>query len=164
MLRTTLRMMAGTAGVLPLAALAATNPAAFRAPVPGVHPARVQLAGDVFVERFEPAPGGRTARVLERADALHPGDRLVFVVSWSGGDPAGFFVTNPVPRSIAFQPHSGLGGEEVSVDGGRNWGQLDTLFVHDGAGWRRAQVEDITHVRWRAAGANGQITYRGIVR
>lgn len=160
----TMRMMAGTTVALPMVAFAGTTPAAYHTPDTASHAARVHLTGDVFVERFEPAPGGRTARILERADALHSGDRLVFVVSWSGGDTAGFFVTNPVPRSIAFQPGSGNASEEVSIDGGRSWGQIDTLMVHDHDGWRRALPEDVTHVRWRAAGKAGQITYRGMVR
>jgi hypothetical protein len=167
-LRKTLQIMAGSAVTLPALAMAATNPVAWHAPDTPSHPARIHLAGDVFVERFEPAPGGRTARVLERADELHSGDRLVFVVSWSGGDPAGFVVTNPVPRSIAWQPGGGDGGEEVSVDGGHNWGTLTALMVHDAGGWRHAQPDDVTHVRWRVAASRaaggGQITYRGVVR
>jgi len=165
-LRKTLRIIAGTAVTLPAVAVAATSPVAYHAPDTPSHAARVQLAGDVFVERFEPAPGGRTARVLERADELHSGDRLVFVVSWSGGDPNGFVVTNPVPRSVAWQP--GGASDEVSVDDGRTWGALAGLMVHDEGGWRHALPEDVTHLRWhipasRAVGG-GQITYRGVVR
>ncbi len=157
-------MMAGSVVTLPAMALAGTSPAAWHAPSPPSHNGQVRLAGDVFVERFEPAPGGRTARVLERASELHSGDRLVFVVSWSGGDPAGFFVTNPVPRSVAWQPAGSATAEEISVDGGHSWGTLDTLLVRDGGGFRHALPEDVTHVRWRAGGGAGQATYRGVVR
>jgi len=157
-------MMAGAAVTMPAIALAATTPAAWHAPQPRSHNGQVRLAGDVFVERFEPAPGGRTARVLERASELHSGDRLVFVVSWSGGDAAGFFVTNPVPRSVAWQPAGSASAEEISVDGGHSWGTLDTLLVRDGSGLRHALPEDVTHVRWRAGAGAGQATYRGVVR
>jgi hypothetical protein len=167
-LRRTLQIMAGSAVALPVIAVAATNPVAWHAPDTSSHPARVQLAGDVFVERFEPAPGGRTARVLERADELHSGDRLVFVVSWSGGDANGFVVTNPVPRSVAWQPGTGDANEDVSVDGGHTWGPLAVLMIHDAGGWRHALPQDVTHVRWRIPAARaiggGQITYRGVVR
>ena len=128
------------------------------------HPGQPRLAGDVFIERFEPAPGGRTARILERASELHSGDRLVFVVSWTGGSAAGYFVTNPVPRSVAWQPAGSSSTEEVSVDGGHTWSTLDNLLVHDANGFRRAMPEDVTHVRWRAGGGAGQATYRGVVR
>ena len=104
------------------------------------------------------------ARVLERADALHSGDRLVFVVSWNDADPAGFTVTNPVPHSVVFQPDAEA---DVSVDGGRSFGRLETLMLRDAHGtWRHANAEDITHVRWRipAQRREGQLTYRGIVR
>jgi hypothetical protein len=178
-LRATLRIMAGTVTTLPAIAVAATGPTVWHAPTTPSrtgpshtgpshaspsHASQVRLAGDVFVERFEPAPGGRTARILERASELHSGDRLVFVVSWSDGDPAGFFVTNPVPRSVAWQPASGTTTEEVSVDGGHSWGTLGTLLVRDSGGFRRAIPEDVTHVRWRAGGGAGQVTYRGVVR
>lgn len=174
MLKQSIRIVSGTAGAFGLLATPIVATATPFAPqidrAAPQRPARVRLAGDVFVERFQPAPGGGMARVLERADALHSGDRLVFVVSWNGADPAGFTVTNPVPRSVVFQPALGNSSEEVSVDGGRSFGRLETLMLRDPRGqWRHANAEDITHVRWRvpatrAAGGTGQITYRGIVR
>lgn len=129
----------------------------------------VQFASDVFIERFQPAPGGRTARVLERADQLRPGDRVIFVVNWSGRKDAGFTVTNPLPRTIAF---AGATEEtqEVSVDGGRTWGALEALSIRTGNGQtRRALPEDVTHLRWRipapqALSGTGQMTWRGVVR
>lgn len=163
-------MMIMTATALPALAVAATTPA----PIAGTgvaapRLARVRLASDVFVERFQTAPGGRTARVLERADQLHPGDRLIFVLNWTANESHDFTVTNPVPRSVAFQASTD-GREEVSVDGGRTWGPLADMLVHDANGaFRRATPDDVTHVRWRvpgtrAAGGTGQITYRGVVR
>jgi hypothetical protein len=130
--------------------------------------APVQLASTVFVERFVPGPGGRTSRVLERADTLKRGDQVVFVVNWRGDAAREFTVTNPMPRSVSFQKSSD-GSEDVSVDGGRTWGKLDTLRVFDDGRWRNAVPEDVTHVRWRvptqtAARGSGQILYRGVVR
>jgi hypothetical protein len=129
----------------------------------------VQFASDVFVERYHPAPGGRIARVLERAEQLRAGDRVIFVVNWKASREAGFTVTNPLPRSIAFESTSD-GAEEVSVDGGRTWGQLEVLSVRSPNGrTRRALPEDVTHLRWRVPGplamlGTGQMTYRGVVR
>ena len=152
------------AGAMPVAVVAATNPVAHQSHNPGHNPGRAHLTGDVFVERFEPAPGGRRARILERADALHPGDRLVFVVSWTGGDPSGFTVVNPVPATVAYQAGSSASSDDVSVDGGHAWGALSTLMVRDSDGWRHALPGDVTHVRWRVPGGTGQSTYRGTVR
>ncbi len=153
-------MVAGatSAALVPVAAHAATRPSG-----------GVQFASDVFVERFQPAPGGRTARILERADQLRPGDRVIFVVNWSGRKDGGFTVTNPLPRSIAF---AGATDEtqEVSVDGGRTWGALEDLTVMGTNGRSRpAHPEDVTHLRWRiptpqALAGNGQMTWRGVVR
>lgn len=129
----------------------------------------VQLASDVFIERFETAPGGAKIRVLERADRLRAGDRVIFVVNWKASRTREFTVTNPMPRTVAYQS-SARNDEEVSVDGGHNWGLLPDLLVHDTDGQlRRARPADVTHVRWRVPGelaalGAGQMTYRGVVR
>ena len=129
----------------------------------------VQFASDVFVERFQSAPGGRTARTLERAERLQPGDRVIFVVNWKSARTHEFIVTNPMPRAVSFQ-RSALGDEEVSVDGGRTWGALEALTIRDREGQlRHAMPEDVTHLRWRipgpiAAQGEGQMIYRGVVR
>ena len=133
---------------------------------------RVALAHSVFVERAVPGTGGRLSRVLEPARALRKGDRLVYVVAWrtAGHRAEGqdFTITNPLPRAVSYQ-RSANGAEQVSIDGGRTWGQLDDLRVRDDAGWRDASAEDVTHVRWnvprRAAQAgSGRLTFSGIVR
>ncbi len=146
-IRQTFALLASAAGLAaPLAAHA--NPA-------------VALDSAVFVERIAPGMG----RMLQPAATLHSGDRVVYVVSWSklGGN-GGFTVTNPMPRSVAYQG-SANGDEEVSVDGGRTWGKLGNLRV----GGRLATPEDVTHVRWRVAPAaaahgSGRIAYSAIVR
>lgn len=121
----------------------------------------VALDSAVFVERDQAASG----RMLEPAARLSRGDRVVYVVNWTRmGGQGGFIVTNPLPRSVAFQG-SANGDEEVSVDGGRTWGRLGMLRL----GERIATAEDVTHVRWRvapslAARGAGSITYSGIVR
>jgi hypothetical protein len=147
-----------TAGVclIAFAALAATPAAARQS---------VSLDSVVFVERQQPG----NVRSLEPAERLSRGDRVVTIVTWqrlgaTAGGKASFTVTNPLPRAIAYQD-SAREDEEVSVDGGHNWGKLGALRV----GSRMATPEDVTHVRWRvtaprAAKGRGQIAYSGIVR
>ncbi len=130
----------------------------------GAYPAlasSVALDSAVYVERT--AQGD--ARRLEPASTLARGDRVVTVLNWSrSSGSGGFTVVNPLPRAIAYQ-RSGEDMEELSVDGGRSWGQLGALRV----GVRMATPEDVTHVRWRvpaarAAMGRGRIAYSAIVR
>lgn len=118
----------------------------------------IAVDSTAYVERDGPT----NARALAPARELAPGDRVVYLVRWvrKGGDGM-FTVTNPLPRTVAFQA-SADGDEQVSVDGGRSWGKLGTLRIGD----RLATPEDVTHVRWRIASpqASGQIAYSAIVR
>ena len=121
----------------------------------------VAMDSAVFVEKAMPG----NLRSLEPVSRLSRGDRVVTVVTWyrMGGD-GGFVITNPLPRSISYEG-SARDDQEVSVDGGRNWGRLGELRI---AG-RIATPEDVTHMRWRispgnAAQGRGQIAYSGIVR
>ena len=122
----------------------------------------IALGSTVFVERTQ---GGGAVRSLEPAARLNRGDRVVTIVSWQRtGGAGGFTVTNPLPRSVAYQ-ETADDNEEVSVDGGRTWGQLGQLRISN----RFATAEDVTHIRWRvpatlAAQGRGRITYSGIVR
>lgn len=124
----------------------------------------VALDSATYVERTN-----GLARSLRQADRLSRGDRIVTILTWQkqGGprnDKAGFTVVNPLPRTVAYQG-SARGDEQVSVDGGKTWGQLGELTV----GARLATAEDVTHVRWhvaprQAAIGQGRIAYSGIVR
>jgi hypothetical protein len=115
----------------------------------------------VYVERREAG----TTRQLEAADRFDKGERVVTILRWQRrAGSGGFTITNPLPRAIAYQTSSRR-DEQVSVDGGRNWGRLGQLMI----GNRLASPEDVTHVRWRispqiAARGRGQIAYSGIVR
>lgn len=150
-------------------AVSAGSAVAVCAPVTAQAADTVRFASDVFVEKFVTAPGGHKSRILARADRLSPGDNVIFVVNWIARRGDQFTVTNPLPRTVAFQ-RSVDGTEEVSVDGGRSWGHLEDLRVRDRNGFiRAASPEDVTHLRWRVPGTaalrgSGQLTYRGVVR
>lgn len=134
--------------------------------------AGVALKSAVFVEKTEVAPDGRQRVVLHEPSLVTPGDRLVFVLSYrnDGAKPADrFVVTNPVPAAVAYQGVADRAAQ-VSVDGGRNWGELATMTIRDGSGVNRpARGEDVTHIRWTfgkaiAPGAQGKLSFRGVVR
>ena len=74
----------------------------------------VALDSAVFVERGAPQSG----RMLEPAARLSRGDRVVYVVSWTRmGGQGGFVVTNPLPRSVAFQATALVGHlEQLPTD------------------------------------------------
>ena len=130
----------------------------------------VALQSAVFVERIGHTGDGRVERRIEPASRLASGDKVVLMVEWqASGDARGSFaVTSPIPRSLSFQRTSHE-RTEVSVDGGRNWGELGTLTVRDADGTRLASPEDVTHLRWRvsprdAVRGRGRVTYSAIVR
>jgi hypothetical protein len=140
------------------AAIVLTAAILFAASAPAPAKPRVALASNVFVERSEPS-----SRILQPATRLRRGDRVVTILTWKRAAPdAGqFTVTNPLPRALQFED-SADERQQVSVDGGRNWGQIGTLRI----GNRLATPEDVTHVRWRIAtpAPAGQLAYSAIVR
>ncbi len=130
--------------------------------LPGIAQAQpaVSLDSAAYVER-----PSETGRSLEPVGRLSRGDRVVYIVTWyKFGGEGGFTVTNPLPRSVAYQG-SANDDEEVSVDGGRNWGHLGALRIQG----QLAAPGDVTHVRWRvtasrAASGSGRIAYSAVVR
>ena len=132
----------------------------------------VSLASQVFVERDQVDAAGKHSVVLAPPEMVTPGDKLLFVLSYRnvGPQPATeLVVTNPVPPAVAYSTAEG-DGLAVSADGGSTWGALSSLKVKQADGTLRpAAPQDVTHVRWTftrpiAAGANGKLAFRGIVR
>lgn len=117
----------------------------------------------VFVEKM--LPGDRI--VLEPAERMARGDRLVFMMNVQGQGTRDLTVTNPMPPAVAYQGTTDRRAL-VSIDGGRNWGPLGRLRVTERDGSTRgARPEDVTHVRWtldRSANPAGRIIFRGVVR
>ena len=135
-------------------------------------PNDVTLNNAVFVEHVRVDAQGRRTVALDPPQVVTPGDHLVFVLTYrnGGAQPAtGFAVTNPIPPAVAFE-RSDDANAVVSVEGGGTWGALATLTVAQPDGSRRPAVAaDVTHVRWTfsqpiPAGAEGRLTFRGVVK
>lgn len=133
---------------------------------------QVILDNSVFLERATTDANGKQRISLEEPKVVVPGDRLVFVLNYrnSGAQPADkFVITNPMPSAVRFAD-AGDTRPFVSVDGGKNWGTLDTLTVPLADGTRRpAQPADVTHIRWAfqkpiPAGGAGKLMFRGVVK
>lgn len=131
----------------------------------------VRLAAQTFVERVSTDVNGRELHVLTTPHNVVRGDKLVFIVRYrnEGHAPVdSFVVTNPVPSTLRIDP--GDPSMLVSIDNGRNWGQLGTLSLPTAlGGTRRATADDVTHVRWTVPqairpGDEGRISYRATVR
>jgi len=130
----------------------------------------VQLTSYVMVEKIAMVDGHQQT-VLKAPKPVFPGDHLLFQTSYknSGTKAADHFVvTNPVPSSVAYAGES-TAGAEVSVDGGKHYGQLTALSVTTANGQSRpARPEDVTNLRWTLAtiapGTSGTLKYRGIVK
>ncbi|WP_298188790.1 hypothetical protein [Novosphingobium sp.] len=156
------KSLAGAAAMVAMAgpALAAAQSA----------PSPVSLKGDVMLEKTVSENGVSKVQLVEPKVVI-PGDHLLFTTRYRNeGTQAvtNFVVTNPLPSAVTLSSDAAP-GTEVSVDGGKTWGQLGSLKVEAAEGGERAATAaDITHVRWTipsiAPGASGEVQYHGIVR
>jgi uncharacterized repeat protein (TIGR01451 family) len=155
--------IASTGGAFAAGAMLLAAPALAAAPA-------VTLQGDVKLEKTV-VENGASKQVLIAPKKVVPGDHLVFSTAYrnNGAAPVEHFVvTNPLPKGVAYAIDEAQ-GSEVSVDGGKTWGQLALLKVADGkGGLRAAQASDVSHVRWTVAviapGASGAVSYHAVVR
>lgn len=145
---------------------------ALLAPASAVLGNQVALDSEVFVERSEEQVDGSVTVTREEPTRVVPGDNLVFVLTYenTGAEAAGnFIVTNPMPDAVVFAEAID-GGAVYSVDGGTTFRLLTELSIaSEGGVERAAQAMDVTHIRWTltepiAAGATGQLRFRGVVR
>lgn len=149
--------------LIALAAVAAAAPAA----------AQVTLENKVLKETSVRAADGTVTTRVAASKSLAPGDTAVYVMTYRNGGrtPASnLVIDNPVSKDVRYAgPATGSPAPTVSVDGGRTYGQLQTLTVRGQNGQRAAQFADVTNVRWTVAGpvapgSSGSVSYKGVVR
>lgn len=130
----------------------------------------LQLSNQVFQELDVKGTDGKVERKTVPAATVVPGTEVFYVINYknTGDQPAEkIAITNPMPSELEYVSTIGPSATgEVSVDGGRNYGDLANLTVTgtDGAS-RAAKSSDVTHVRWKLAsslkpGDEGKVSFR----
>ncbi|MBS0482866.1 MAG: hypothetical protein JSR96_12115 [Proteobacteria bacterium] len=133
-------------------------------------PAPVALQSDVKIEKTV-TESGETKTVLAPVTRAVPGNKLLFTTGYRNAGATridNFVVTNPLPKGVVYVADPADNGQ-VSVNGGKTWGQLANLTVVAADGSSRPATEaDVTHIRWViptiAPGGSGMVSYHAVVR
>lgn len=165
-----LRMLA--VGALTGVALVFAPAPAMAAPEPGGVVLKMeQLEEVVVVDK-----NGKQEKKIQALTRAAPGKEILYVVTYSnqGKKPAEqVVINNPVPAGLLYQVGSLQGAgtrSDVSVDGGKTFGDLAKLTVPDADGKPRpAKAEDVTTVRWTVLapvkpGGEGKVSFRAWVK
>ena len=134
----------------------------------------VQLTNQVFQEIEVIGADGKPERKTVPATTVVPGTEVSYVIAYrnTGDKPAdNVAITNPVPAALEYVAVLGPApANEVSVDGGKQFGPLTSLSVTDADGKSRpAQAADVTHVRWILStalqpGEGGTVSFKARLR
>jgi len=127
----------------------------------GAHAAdSLQLTNEVFQEIEVKAADGKVEKKMVPAAKVVPGTEVLYVITYKnvGDKPADqVAITNPVPKELEYiiEPKTQTEtAPELSVDGGKSYGELSRLKVTGSDGKiRAAQASDVTHLRWRLRSA-----------
>lgn len=116
---------------------------------------------------------GSTTTQRFTVDAITPGEKVVYTVSFVNNDEApasNLILAMPVPPTVRFLEGSADREGAIvrySTDGGSNFAARDELtFPAVGGGTRPASADDITHIQWQIAGpvpvgATDEILFKG---
>lgn len=135
--------------------------------------AGVQLTNTVMRDVEQKAADGRVTHKKVVATNVAPGEAVSYVIAYKNdtAKPAErVAVVNPIPANLQFV--SASDGADVSVDGGKTYGALETLTTRSTLSpdvTRAAEARDVTHVRWRLAnaitpGAAGEVSFQARVK
>lgn len=144
--------------------------------LPALAQAELTLKSEALQELSIKGKDGKVQKKRQAVTTATPGAEIIYVITYrnTGTQPANaVVVNNPVPAGMRFQAGSAEGAgtrNEVSVDGGKQYGALETLRIKNPDGTLRpARGEDVTHVRWTVLGAvpagkDGSVSYRAVVK
>ncbi|HUP92612.1 MAG TPA: hypothetical protein VM074_10230 [Solimonas sp.] len=136
----------------------------------------LQLVNQVYQEVTQTGADGRKEVRRVPAAKVVPGDEVLYVITYKnvGAKPADdVVVANPLAPELQYKAGSATGANataEVSVDGGKTFGELGQLTVASADGKRRAALAgDVTHVRWRLKSSikpeqQGEVSFRAVLR
>lgn len=136
---------------------------------------KLEVSNKAYQEIVTQQPDGRVEKKTVPVSTVVPGTEVLYVVTVRnvGDEPAGgIVVNNPVPAEMIYRNALSAANapNQVSVDGGQQWGSLDKLTKSGADGKSRpAENGDVTHVRWTLAysikpGEEGSFTYRAALR
>lgn len=131
----------------------------------------LQLKTEAFAEVEVVDKAGKITKQIKPLTNALPGQEVIYEITYTntGTKPAEkVVVNNAIPASLVFQPGSAIGENavfEVSVDGGKQFGALETLKVNN----LPATANDVTHVRWviqsaLKPGGEGKVSYRTLLK
>lgn len=138
----------------------------------------VSIRSEIWVERSTTENGKTKTELMDpKKVTVIPGDKLIisnFYENEGANARENYIATNPIHPAVAYVSVDEEWAE-VSVDGGKTWGQLEDLtktvdaVETEESTLRPASPSDVTHIRWRfdkplPAGAKGKLTFRGVVR
>lgn len=134
---------------------------------------KISIKNAAFVEKVKTQKNGKKVKSIEPAVQVVPGEEVIFVITYrnDGEKPStDVVITNPIPKHMTYKSASGDGKEvtQVSVDGGKKFGQLKNLKVKTKKKERQASLGDVTHVKWTLADAlppkkGGKVRLRAIL-
>jgi uncharacterized repeat protein (TIGR01451 family) len=120
----------------------------------------LQLTNEVFQEIEVKGADGKVEKKMVPAAKVVPGTEVLYVITYKniGKKTAdNVAITNPVPKELEYinEPKGKTeAAPELSVDGGKNYGELSHLKMTgpDGKS-REARASDVTHLRWHLGSA-----------
>jgi uncharacterized repeat protein (TIGR01451 family) len=132
----------------------------------------LKLTNAVYQQVEIKAADGKITKKLVPAAKVVPGGEVVYEIEYNntGKETANnVAITNPVPRELTFVDVVGAPVTAMSVDGGKQFGQLTDLEVTNSDGTKRpAQPTDVTTLRWvlpaLKPGAQGKVSFRARVK
>lgn len=120
----------------------------------------VDLKNEAFKEVETVAKDGNKIKNLVPATQVVPGEEVLYVITYQNkGKEAAtdVVITNPIPKNMTYKAQEAEKATtkvELSVDGGKKWGNLAELKIQDKLRkFRPALPSDVTHVRWIVAGS-----------
>jgi len=118
----------------------------------------IEITNEAFQDVKEKKDGKEVTHTVAAKKVL-PGADVMFVITYKNvgkESAADVVVNNPIPEHMIYKSVESTKNAvaEVSVDGGKSWGDLAKLKVTDQMQKTRpALAEDVTHVRWKIAKA-----------